>query len=177
MAAMFVGSSVSFAQESGSSSQFGLVYGYSVPDTSNTKHFGLFGVKGSAFLSPKFSFGGYFLVSDSAGQASSADKFSYSLHGVEAIYHFGGGNGDTFTGVRIGVSKVNQNPDGNDVTYSPYHYGVVSGHDFYLGKYFSVGFEGSYIHLQPGKATGGGTTYERDSFNIINFLVSLQLRL
>lgn len=165
------------AQQNTKASQFGIAYGYSVPDADNTKAFHLGGVKGTAFLSPKFSFGGYYLVSDSAGQPSSTDKFSYSLHGLEATYHFGGASGDTFTGFRVGMSKVSQNPGGTDVTFSPYHYGIASGHDFHIGNYFSVGIEGSYIYVEKGRTTHSGTIYERDSFSVLSFLIALQLRL
>lgn len=117
------------------------------------------------------------MISDSKGQPSSSDKFSYSLHGVEATYHFGGAKGDTFTGLRAGLSKVNQNPGGVDVTFSPYHYGLVSGHDFYFGSMFSLGVEGSYIYVEKGRTTKGGIIYERDSFNTLSFMISIQLRL
>jgi hypothetical protein len=171
-----LGAREGFAQSNAPASQFGLVMGYSVPDAENTKPFQLYGVKGAAFLSPIFSFGGYYLLSDTSGQPSSSDKFSYSLHGIEAAYHFGGTNGDTFTGVRIGLTKVHQTPEGQNVTFSPYHWGVVSGHDFHVLSWLSLGFEGSYIHAQRGRTSVGTDRFERKSFNIISFLLTAQFR-
>ena len=159
------------------SSQFSFVYGLSVPDYDNTKVFHLMGVKGQAFIAPVFSFGGYFYLSDSAGQKSSTEKFNFGLYGVEAAYHIPASTGDTFVALRMGMTKVGMSPGGADMTFSPYHYGIASGYDHYITEKFGIGFEGSYLHVLPGRTDLNGTSYEQKSFNIINFLITAQIRL
>lgn len=157
--------------------QAGVMFGYSVPDAPNTAPYTLFGVKGSAFIVPMFSTGGYFLTSDKQGAPSETEKFRYSLHGVEATVHLPGGSGDTFIGLRVGITKVKTNPNGVDATFSPYHYGIATGYDFSLFSFFTLGFEGSYIHVQNGKTPQNGTSIHQDSFNIMSFLVTAQFSL
>ncbi len=157
--------------------QAGMMYGYSVPDAQNTNPYILMGVKGSAFITPSFSTGGYFLVSDKQGAPSSADKFRFSVSGVHATAHIPNGTGDTFIGLRIGITKVNRNPNGVDATFSPYHYGIATGYDYHVRPYFSLGFEGSYLHVQPGKTTQNGTVVEMDAFNIMSFMITAQFML
>ena len=159
-------------------SQFGVVWGLSVPDADNTNTFNLFGVKGAAIISPQFSTGGYYLTSNKAGELSDTQKFRYSLTGVQAAYHMPASGGDTFFALRIGMTKLQKNISPSlEGTFSPYHYGIATGYDYYLGESFSMGFEGSYLHVLPGRTNISGTDHNQDSFNIINFLISLQLRL
>lgn len=161
----------------GFGSQFGVMYGLSVPDVDNTNMYRLFGVKGEAYLIPQFSAGGYYLQSDKSGEISPTQKFRYSLAGIEAAYHIPAASGDTFISFRMGMTKVQMNPSNTTVTYSPYHYGIATGYDYFLTSWFSVGFEGSYLHVLPGRSIVNETTYDQNSFNLINFLISLQLRL
>lgn len=159
-------------------SQFGILYGLSVPDADNTKTFRMIGIEGKAFVSPMLSLGGYYAQSDKSGQRSSQEQFYYSLTGVEAAYHMPSATGDTFIATRIGITKLTETMNNTEFIFSPYHYGVVSGYDYYLGSYVSVGFEGSYLHVLPGRTTdSAGAFYNSNSFNIITFLVSLQLHL
>ena len=164
-----------FAADKGS--QFGIVWGLSVPDADNTNVFHVFGVKGASFFNPQFSLGGYFFVSDKAGQISSSDQFNYSLTGVETAYHMPATAGDTFLAFRMGVTKLQTSPNQTSVIVSPYHYGVAVGYDYYWNGTLSLGFEGSYMHCLPGRTTITGTEYDIPSFNIISFLVSIQVRL
>lgn len=164
-----------FAENKGS--QFGMLYGLSVPDAENTKQYYLFGLRGAAFVNPSVSFGGYFMQSDNKGEKSVTQKFRYSLTGMEAAYHIPSGGADTFFALRIGVTKVENTQGGEDLIFSPYHYGVAVGYDYYLGTYTSIGFEGSYLHVQPGRTEGSTLTFETKSFNIISFLMSLQIHL
>jgi len=164
-----------FAADKGS--QFGLMYGLSVPDADNTNMYRVFGVKGEAYIVPQFSAGGYYLQSDKSGEVSATNKFRYNLAGVEAAYHIASGTGDTFIAFRMGMTKSQQSPSGVDVTFSPYHYGIATGYDYFLTEAFSIGFEGSYLHVLPGRSTVNGTDYNSNSFNLINFLISVQLRL
>jgi hypothetical protein len=164
-----------FADDRGS--QFGAMWGLSVPDADNTNAFHIFGVKGEAFLVPQFSAGGYYLQSDKTGELSTSNKFRYSLTGIEAAYHIPTAKGDTFISFRMGMTKLQRTVATTDVTYSPYHYGIATGYDFFISSMFSIGFEGSYLHVLPGRSITGGTTYDQNSFNLINFLVSLQFRL
>lgn len=127
---------------------------------------------------PWFSLGGYYLQSDRSGQLSgSTQKFQYDLTGIEPAYHIPAANGDTFIGLRMGLTKVQQNPGGVDAVFSPYHYGIASGYDYYITSIFSIGFEGSYLHVLPGRTQMNGVDYLQDSFNIISFLVTVQFRL
>lgn len=157
--------------------QFGLLYGLSVPDAQNTNHFMMFGVKGSGQLSPTYSAGGYFLASDKQGAPSAEEKFRYALVGIEGAYHVPGNTGDMYIGLRMGITKVSTNPNGRDATFSPYHYGVVTGYDYKLFYNVIVGFEGSYLHVQRGKSPQNGVSILIDSFSILNFLATVQFRL
>lgn len=165
----------SYAADKGS--QFGMLYGFSVPDADNTNPFHLFGMKGEAYINPLVSLGGYYLVSDKSGEKSSVDKFRYTLVGTEAAYHIPAANGDTFIAFRMGMTKLRMSPNQVDMTFSPYHYGLATGYDYYLTSVFSIGFEGSYLHVLPGRTVVNTVEHNQPSFNIINFLVSLSLRL
>ncbi len=165
----------SYAQDK--SAQFGLLYGLSVPDAPNTVPHHLFGVKGVAQITSMFTLGGYYLVSG-ASEGSGGNKFDYSIHGVEAAYAMPSGQGATTVGLRMGISKVHQLDTATSTKYilSPYHYGLVIAHDFNVLTWLSLGFEGSYIHLEDSKTVKSGTRFSLDSFNMINFMVSAQFR-
>jgi hypothetical protein len=49
-------------------------------------------------------------------------------------------------------------------------------HDYYVFSFVSLGFEGSYLHVENSKTDKGGTRYELDSLNLINFLLTMQFR-
>ncbi len=168
--------SIAFAVDTGA--QFGLIGGASVPDAANTHQYLLYGIKGSTFASENLTIGGYYLISNNGTQAA-PDGFNYSLIGVQACYQLPAGTGETFLGVRAGITKLNVMPVGTttELVMSPYHYGIFVGHDYLIREWLLLGFEGSYIHAETGRATSGGTNYIRDSFNIINFLVSIQVRI
>lgn len=158
--------------------QFGMVWGLSVPDAQNTNPYTLYGVKGEAILSPQFSTGGYFFASNRAGELSDSQKFRYSLTGVQATYHVPATGGDMYFALRVGVTKLQKSISPTlDGTFSPYHYGITTGYDYFIGEMLSIGFEGSYLHVLPGRTNLNSVDYEQDSFNIINFLITLQLRL
>jgi hypothetical protein len=165
------------ASADGKGSQFGFMYGHSVPDAENTNPYILAGVKGEAFFLPTLSAGGYYLVSDGSGEPSVLDKFRYSIHGVQTAFHMAASGGDTWVALRVGLTKVKKTVNSEDVTFSPYHYGIATGYDYHLGQYFSLGFEGSYMHAQRGRTTQSGTSVNLDSFNFISFMISAQLRL
>ena len=164
-----------FAADKGS--QFGILWGLSVPDADNTNTFHLFGVKGASFITPLLSVGGYYMASDKTGEVSSVEKFRYTMTGIEGAYHIPAAAGDTFIALRIGITKLKESPNGADATFSPYHYGLASGYDYYFNSFLSLGFEGSYIHCLPNRTTVNGVEINANSFNIINFLISLQLRI
>lgn len=96
---------------------------------------------------------------------------------MQAGYNIPTSNGDTTLALRVGLSKIKANPTGVDVTFSPYHYGVSVGYDYNLTKWFSFGFEGSFLHVLDGRTTQSGTLYERNPFNIISFLIALQFKI
>lgn len=171
-ASLLMGPRTAYAERG---AQAGLVYGYSVPDAANTAPYVLSGVKGSAFLNPTFSVGGYFLFSDKQGAPSETEKFRYSLHGLEGLYHMASAGGDTYFGLRIGITKVHTNPNGIDTVFSPYHYGVVAGYDIPVLSWLGLGFEASYLHAQRGKTNQNGSSVFLNSFNMMSFMVSLQI--
>lgn len=154
----------------------GFAYGYSVPDAVNTKPYKLFGLTGETFLMPNWTIGGYFLFSDKSGEQSATDKFRYSLIGVQGAYQFPSDGGVTFIAGRVGITKLAVTNANEDMTMSPYHYGVALGYDYYPWSWASFGFEGSYLHVQRGKTEFAGVTYKEDSFNILSFLVTLHFR-
>ena len=162
--------------DGGSGSQAGILFGYSVPDAQNSNPHRLYGVKGSAAFSPFFSLGGYYYVSGTEVGTASV-KFDYSLHGVEGIFHMGGGSGSSFIGLRTGITKIHTAPSGTNVIFSPYHYGAAVGYDFSLMPWISIGFEGSFVYVERSSTTAGGTPYQEDSFSVLSFLASLQFRM
>jgi hypothetical protein len=170
-------SSAPAAWADGIGSQFGLVYGLSVPDAQNTKTYRMWGIKGESFIGPALSLGGYYYASDQGGEIAAVGKFRYTLTGAEMAYHIPNQGGDTFVGFRIGVTKLESTQAGTDLVFSPYHYGFALGYDYPLTSHFVVGFEGSYLHALPGRTEYGGVIYNEDSFSIISFLISMQFRL
>jgi hypothetical protein len=89
----------------------------------------------------------------------------------------GASNGDAFISLRIGLTKIVNSPAGTPITFSPYHYGLVGGYDYTVAKYLVLGFEGSFLRVLPGRTSLTGTVYERDAFNIISFLLTLQFKM
>lgn len=166
-----------WAQDEGGA-QFGMIGGFSVPDADNSSPRMIHGFKGAAFISPNFSLGGYYLL-HGKNQGSGGRKFQYSLHGIEAAYHVPSGSGDTFVALRAGLSKVHTEVESTQelLLYSPNHFGLTSGFDYFITSWFSLGFEGSFIKVQASRTSVLGTVYNEDSFSIINFLVSMQFRL
>jgi hypothetical protein len=117
-------------------------------------------------------------MSDKSGEPAQSDKFRYSLHGVQSAYHIPAANGDTFVAFRLGLTKVKSTPAvGLDKTFSPYHYGIATGYDYFLTSWMSVGIEGSYLHVQRSRTMDTSGRFEENSFNIISFMVTAQLRL
>lgn len=156
-------------------SQLSFDYGLSVPDMANTNPHDMWGVKGSTFWGSNFSIGGYYLLSRYQ-QGLSGQSFDYTLSGVEAAFHLPNGGGDTYLGIRGGLTKVHQIPGGVDVIYSPYHYGLVLGYDYVVGSVFTVGFEGTYLHVEAANTTVNNVEYDEAKFGLMNFLVSFGFR-
>ena len=164
--------SISFGQANVGGAKVGVIMGYSVPDADNTKPRRNWGGVGSAMLNPKFSIDGYYLVADKQ-TGTSAREFKYSTHGLGVTYHTEAGKGDTFFGLRAGLSKVETNDGaGTSLVFSPYHWGIASGYDYKLWSTFSVGFEGSFLLFDNSETTAGGTSYTEDQFRTINFSVT-----
>ncbi len=157
-------------------SQLGIVWGFSVPDSDNTQPYRLFGIKGSTIMEKEWSLGGYHFLSDKSGEPPTGEKFRYSLHGAELIYQRPTQKGNTVFSLRIGVTKLRTSVAGVDMVYSPYHYGGAIGYDYDLTTHFSFLFEGSYIHALNGKTKVNDVNYEHSGFNLVNFLLALQLR-
>ena len=173
---LFILSSPQLLQAADQTSQMGLLFGLSVPNADNTNPRQLYGIRGSAFVTPSLSLGGYYLVSGKIEGKDGRD-FDYSLHGIEGAYHIVSPRGDTFMGLRVGLSKVRTDVSGTKVIHSPDHVGVALGYDYYLTTWMSVGFEGSYVRVKSSESTQTGGQFAEDSFNIISFLLSLQFRL
>ena len=165
-----------WAEGSSAGSQFGMLYGLSVADADNTVPHKLWGAKGMAFFAPTLSVGGYYFKT-SGSDGSGGQKFNYSIHGIEGAYHIVTGTGDTSIAARIGLTKIKTVQSGTELIFSPYHWGAAVSYDYFLTTWFSLGFEGSYLHAEQGKTTVSGTSYRQDSFNFINFMVSMMLRL
>ena len=164
------------AQSSTGSAHFGVVWGLSVPDADNTTPQQIYGVKGAAKLNPSISLGGYYLLSGPP-EGSDGIDFEYSLHGLETSYHFPSGNGDTFVSLRYGLTKVKTEKLTENVIFSPYHYGISVGHDFFIGNYFSFGFEGAALTVNESSTTKDSVDYTEDSLTIIMFMLNFQVRL
>lgn len=161
--------------DGGGGSEVGILYGLSVPDVANTNPHELYGVKGSTFLGGAFSVGGYYLQSGHT-QGHNGVDFDYTMTGIDAAYHFPNGGGDTYLGIRGGITKLAMSPSNVDVLYSPYHYGVMLGYDYYVTSWLTFGFEGSYVHVESSTDTKSGTVYTQDKWSLINFLVDLSFR-
>lgn len=161
----------------GVGSQFGGLFGVSVPDAEDVNPHKISGIKGDAFMSPTFSLGGYFISTYSNDIGSGATPFTYYLPGVETAYHMGGSSGDTFVGVRAGISKIKTVQGNMPLLFSPYHYGIYCGYDYFISSWMTLGFDGSYLFVQSDRTTKQGTEYKLDSFGILSFFVALQFRL
>ncbi len=160
----------------GAGSQVGLAYGLSIPDAEDSNPHYIAGIKGAAYLTPTFGLGGYYLnTSKQIGTGST--PFDYSLGGIDAIFHLGGGKGDTFVSFRVGMTKVHTKEGTTKLIYSPYHYGGAAGYDYYLTSWLTLGFEGSFTFVEASSTNKSGTRYELDSFSVMNFLATLQFRL
>ncbi len=158
------------AQE-GSSASIGLIYGVSVPDASDTTARYLGGLTGSVRLASNFTLGGYF-VSSAGPQEPGGRNFNYSIHGLRALYQMGG----TYFGLMGGLTKVKTVQDDVSLIFSPYHYGILSGHDFPLWNWISIGFDGFLIKVENSNTTIGATRYHEDPFNIIGFSGTLKFQ-
>lgn len=161
----------------GASSQFGISYGYLVPDADNTLPHSVFGVKGSAFLGPSISLGGYYLLAGSP-ERSGGRSFDVSVHGIEAGYHIPSGGGDTTIAVRMGLTKVQTAADDDTkLIFSPYHWGITVGYDYLVFSHMSLGFEGAYLHAERSKTLLEGVQYREDSFSLVTFMAVILFRL
>lgn len=154
----------------------GFLYGLSVPDaeSANPHHFS--GIVGSTSLTPLMSLGGYYLQSSSE-QGKGGRNFDYSIHGLEGALHRKTNLGDTFYGIRVGLSKVRTKENGQETIFSPYHYGVVAGHDRFIYSWLVLGFEGSFLQFQKSENGSGNNRVIEDQFNIIAFMASIKFRL
>jgi len=169
---LIVGSENLLAQTD--SSFFGISYGLSVPDSENTNPHNIAGVNGGATIFGSVGIGGYYF--ETAGERGSGGiKFDYNVMGLEVIYNLGGDSKNVFVGARAGVTKVKTKASGSDVIFSPYHYGVVSGFNYFVFSKFSVGVDGSYLGMQSSKSNNSGTEVFIDSFHIMSILATFKL--
>ncbi|MCB0350272.1 MAG: hypothetical protein KDD38_03755 [Bdellovibrionales bacterium] len=164
------------AQDIGGS-QFGILYGFSVPDSDNSNPHRMYGAKGIAFISPSMTIGGYYFLTGSEQGSGGGEQFDYSLHGLEAALQIPGSAGTTFVGFRAGIAKVSTDTFGTPVIFSPYHYGFASGYNYNVATWFTVGFEGSFLYAEKSSTTKASVPYELESFSVLTFLLSLQFRL
>lgn len=172
---LFMGKLASAQAQNTGGAKAGVLFGFSVPDAENSRPLQMWGVTGSAQILPSISLGGYYQLADKR-QGSGGREFTYSIHGVSLTYHIQAGQGDTFFGLQAGITKTEVPIDGEDVIFSPYHYGVKSGYDYSLLPYLTAGFEGSFLRFNKSETTTGGETYNEGSFHSINFLVSLKVK-
>jgi hypothetical protein len=172
---IFTSARQAFAAEGGGGSQVGILYGLSVPDVANVNPHEFYGVKGSTYLVSTFSLGGYYFMSNHT-QGHNGIDFDYQMSGIEGAYHIPNGGGDTYFGFRGGITKIAASPSGQDVLYSPWHYGVVVGYDYDVASWLALGFEGSFTHVEASSTTVSGTSYTQDKWSMINFLVNLSFR-
>lgn len=161
------------AQEA-SGARAGLIYGFSVPDSDNTKPRNIWGVTGSTMVSKTWSMGGYYLLADKE-VGTGGRQFEYSIHGLSLEYHTFVGKGDTFYGAKAGLTKITTNSSGTEVIFSPYHMGFSAGYDYNVTPWFCMGFEGNYLHYYASETSVSGTTYQEDSFNTISFVISTKI--
>lgn len=161
-----------FAAEGGGGGYATLIYGLSVPDSANTTMHTVYGFTGGSQITSLLSIGGYHAVSSENDGPGNA-PFSYSLTGLESRVNLVTGEKNVFIGLRAGIAKVNSSSTGTKVTFSPYHYGIVSGFNFKLWSIIYVGFEGSFIEIEDSSALSGATTINYQSFHNINFFGTL----
>ena len=147
----------------------GIIYGLSVPDANNTQDHILAGINGGAVISGRFSFGGYHFVSNKKDGPNNSD-FQYSLTGLEGRYNLTTGAKKVFVGLRVGISKIDTVANSTEVTFSPYHYGLVSGYEMQLFSMLNIGIEGSYMAFSRTDTETSGGTVNFSSFRAISFL-------
>lgn len=167
-------SHLAFAE--GGGSQIGILYGLSVPDSDNTTPRTLYGIKGSALVSPFVTVGGYSLMSGDM-QGSGGRTFDYSFNGLELGYRAESSGGESFYAARFGISKILTKPAATKIIFSPYHYGFAAGYDYFVLPWASLGFEGSFYYVEKSETVLSGTQYVEDSFSAIQFLVTVLFKL
>jgi hypothetical protein len=156
----------------------GIVFGLSVPDADNTDPHQLVGVKGATSIFPNWGVGGYYFTTG-VPVGSGGRKFHYTLPGIEVSFAIPIAGGEPYMSARAGMSKIRTMENGLDVIYSPNHYGIAVGYNYFLTDWLSLGFEGSYMHILKSNTTpaSGGPQYFLPAFNVINFLMALEIRL
>jgi len=166
------------AQNDGGSGLLGFMGGFSVPDLTKAGPHTLFGLRGHAQISGPIGLGGYYLVA-SKEQGTTVTKFDYSLHGFEVAYHLPSASGEFYFAFRAGVSKIKTKDTTNvlDLMYSPYHYGIAVGQQYYFwGNSIALGYEGCILHFQPARTTDTSSNiYYQEAFNMLNFMASISL--
>ena len=168
---------ISYGQANqGGGAKAGLILGYTVPDAENTKPHRLWGLSGTAMVNKNWGINGYYLLADKQ-VGTSVRKFEHSIHGVGISYHVLGGKGDTFYGIRAGLSKLETVQAGStNVTFSPSHWGFAAGYDYNIFSFMTIGFEGTYLTFEDSEANVGGTDYLEDKFRSISFAGSLKFK-
>lgn len=169
-------SNLVLAQNNSGGAKAGLIYGYNVPDADNTKPHRAWGLTGSAMISANISFGGYYILADKQ-EGTGGRQFETSLHGLSLSHNIPASNGVTFMGIRAGISKLETTDvaSGDELIYSPYHWGIAAGYDHKVASFLSIGFEGSYLIFDDSETSTNGATYTEDSFRSIMFAVSTKI--
>jgi len=152
----------------------GLTYGLAVPDAKNTKIHQMYGLVGGAQIATNIGVGGYHMMTNSEAGPNNG-KFSYSITGIEVRTYLSTGPKLVFVGLRGGVSKITSMHLEEEIIFSPYHWGLVSGFYFPFYKLLHFGFEGSYLGFQRSETTSGDEAILFPAFNAISFLAVLSI--
>lgn len=140
----------------------GGLLGISVPDHDDTSARPLYGILGGARIGGEFAFGAYYLVANKSETISGVKTdFNYSLYGLQGAYYFEAIDENAFIAARVGISKVEK----GDKTYSPFHWGLVAGYDYFVNEKFSFGPEVGFLFVHGEDTTGA----QLEGFSMLNF--------
>lgn len=162
----FFGSlSVSHAQARG---YLGVQAGISVPDYDGADSRLGYGATAGARLGGEFGIGVYYMSSANEETINQVDQdFNYDLYGFEGSFHFEGVADGAYVGARVGISKV----EFANTDFSPTHYGLLFGYDYFLHEMWSLGLEGSYMRVE-GDDTA---TADLDGFTSLQLMASTKV--
>lgn len=157
----------------------GIDGGFSVPSYDQTSGRPFYGIVAGAKLDGEFGIGAFFLTSNKEETITGVTtKFNYAIYGLEASYHFEGYADNAYVALRAGLAKVAVGVLANtqEVSTSPFAYGLQIGYDHPIADSFSLGVEAGWMNIASSTSTVAGLGgVSVNSFNILDFGVAAKV--